>query len=386
MAYLWNSLRIRCFGANLMLATWFYRTLLRPWLFCMDPEEAHELGQKLLPCSAGVNAVARAAIFDERAVSCLPLLQTSLAGRRLENPLGLAAGFDKTGRLVENLADLGFGFAEIGSVTALSSKGNPKPRLFRLPADAAVINRLGLNGPGAEFVAGRLAGRQTSLPIAVNIAKTNRPLEGQAAVDDIVTSFRAIKHVRPIYVTINTSCPNTHEGALKETSELEAILKAVQDENIGLPLFLKLSPDLDEQLLTRFVEIAAKNRVAGFVCGNTTVSREGLSQPQVVKLIGNGGLSGRPLRDRSLQQVTRIAAIKEPQQEIIACGGIESADDAFAVIAGGATGVQLYTALVYHGPYLILEMLREMALRLHAAGLCLADLKGHPELLPRLGV
>jgi dihydroorotate dehydrogenase len=370
-----------------MLATWFYRTLLRPWLFCMDPEEAHELGQKLLPCTAGVNAVARAAIFDERTVNCLPLLQTSLAGRRLGNPLGLAAGFDKTGRLVENLADLGFGFAEIGSVTALPSMGNPKPRLFRLPADAAVINRLGLNGPGAEFVAGRLAGRQTSLPIAVNIAKTNRPgLEGQAAVDDIVTSFRAIKHVKPIYVTINTSCPNTHEGALKETSELEAILKAVQDENIGLPLFLKLSPDLDEQLLARFVAIAAKNRVAGFVCGNTTVSREGLSQPQVVKLIGNGGLSGRPLRDRSLQQVTSIAAIKEPQQEIIACGGIESADDAFAVIAGGATCVQLYTALVYHGPYLILEMLREMALRLHAAGLSLVDLKGRPDLLRRLGM
>lgn len=367
-----------------MLATWIYRSVLRPLLFCLDPEEAHELGQKLLPAAGGMTSVVRAACL-QGVEEALPLLRTSLAGEALASPVGLAAGFDKNGCLVQYLGDLGFAFAEIGSVTALATAGNPRPRLLRLPADYAVINRLGLNGQGAEAVARRLKARTASLPVAVNIAKTNLPgLEGDLAVADILASFRALKGVRPVYVTINTSCPNTHEGALKETAELEQILQAVTVANDGnLPLYLKLSPDLGSDLLAAFVAIG-KRYSTGFVCGNTSTERQGLKQADLADSFGRGGLSGRPLRKRMLEQVEVVHKLKEPGQEIIACGGIESADDVFAAIACGAQAVELYTALVYQGPYLVLEILCDMARRLQAARLSIDELRGRPELVPRL--
>lgn len=369
-----------------MLLTGLYRTLIRPFLFQMDAEEAHDLGQKLFPCGAVLGRVACTGL-GEKFQSRLPLLEIDLAGAVLSSPIGLAAGFDKRGMLVEHLADLGFAYGEIGSVTARASQGNPRPRLFRLPDDGAVINRLGLNGPGAAAVAHRLAGRVTPLPMAVNIAKTNMAgLEGAAAVEDILTSFRAIKNTRPLYVTINTSCPNTHEGALRETSELEAILQAVQVENLSrLPVFLKLSPDLDEKLISSFIEIASNHGISGFVCGNTTTSRDCLkSDLAFVKRIGAGGLSGEPLKNKSLSLVRSLAELKRPEQEIIACGGIACASDVFNAIAAGASSVQLYTALVYHGPFLVYEILAEMAERLSAASLTLRQLKGNPGFLSRL--
>lgn len=367
-----------------MLATWIYRSILRPLLFCLDPEEAHELGQKLLPAAGGLSGVIRAACLHG-VEDALPLLRTSLAGGAISWPVGLAAGFDKNGCQVEYLGDLGFAFAEIGSVTALATDGNPRPRLFRLPADYAVINRLGLNGQGAEAVARRLQTRTASLPVAVNIAKTNLPgLEGDDAVADILASFRALKGVRPVFVTLNTSCPNTHEGALKETAELERILQAVTAENEGhLPLYLKLSPDLGSELLAAFVAIGRRYST-GFVCGNTTTERQGLSQSDLAQRCGRGGLSGRPLKKRMLEQVAAVHRLKEPGQEIIACGGIESAEDVFSAIACGAQAVELYTALVYQGPYLVLEILCEMARRLQAARLSIDELRGRPDLLGRL--
>lgn len=342
-----------------------YQTLARPLLFAMDAEEAHNLGHKLLPALEGVCPSVRAMLLGGDQALLAEKLKTSLAGQALGNPIGLAAGFDKNGKLIKSLAALGFGYVEIGSVTALPSPGNPRPRLFRLPADRALINRLGLNGEGAEAVAANLRRQEFVVPIGANIAKTNRhDIVMENAAEDIAFSFRCLKDLPLAYVTINTSCPNTHDGALFGERELELILTAVQKENNRhLPIFLKLSPDSPEAFLISVLKLANLFDVRGFVLGNTTVKRAELglrTSPERLAEIGNGGLSGAPLTIGTESWLQSFAKECTGHQELIACGGIATAGDVQTMLKAGAKAVQLYTAMVYDGPFMVMNILREL--------------------------
>lgn len=332
-----------------------YESLIRPALFKMDPERAHDLVHKLVPLLA---------LSPFRFEFQSPNLSTKLSGTVLKNPVGLAAGFDKNGRFVEVADRLGFGFVEVGSVCARATGGNPKPRLFRLPSDEAVINRLGLNGEGAETVASRLGSARFALPTGLNIAKTNLPeVQGDKAIEDVLTTFDYVKALPLAYVAFNASCPNTHEGIINERQQLNDIMSEVQNKNdAGLPIFVKMSPDSSEQLVSDILAMASAHGLAGFICGNTSVGRDGLkTSASRIAEIGNGGLSGKPLKPKALALVQRVAKLKLRDQQIIACGGISSGRDAFDFIEAGATAVQLYTALVYHGPAVVAQINRELS-------------------------
>lgn len=339
-----------------------YKTLLLPLLFCLDPEEAHNLGQKLLPACEGIMAVVKSAY--DLAGPVPDTLTTRIAGQTLKNPIGLAAGFDKNGKLVNSLAALGFGFIEVGSVTARPCPGNPRPRLFRLPQDRALINRLGLNGEGAEAVYQRLKRQDFAVPVALNIAKSNfADVVMEQAAEDIAFSFSTLKDLPFTYVTINTSCPNTHEGALFGSQELTLILESVTRLNTkGLPLFLKLSPDSPPAFIESVIELARQYQINGFILGNTTISRAMLNTaPAKLAAIGAGGLSGAPLLPGTKAQVKSICEAKQSWQEVIACGGISDATDVRELLSSGAKAIQLYTALVYEGPTLVFSLLRHLS-------------------------
>lgn len=291
-------------------------------------------------------------------------LQVDLNGINLASPVGLAAGFDKNGKLVSILGQLGFAFAEVGSVTAKATAGNPKPRLFRLPADKALINRMGLNGDGAAKVAERLANSKLSLPIGLNIAKTNDPsIQGDRAIEDILYTYRKVKDLPISYVTVNASCPNTNDGIMEEARELKEVFAEISKDNPrGLPVFVKLSPDSTDRLIEDIVDCAREYGVAGYVCGNTTVTREGLETERSSLIeIGKGGLSGKPLKPLALALCRKLYRKKSAKQSIIAVGGISSGLDVYEFICAGASAIQIYTALVFEGPFLPRRLNEELS-------------------------
>lgn len=350
----------------------FYEDLLRPLLFAIDPEDAHDLVHNLLHMFGW-------------ALRSLPYrytendLQTKVGLKTFKNPVGLAAGFDKNARLVDVLGLLGFGFAEVGSITGRASDGNPHPRLFRLPEDHALINRMGLNGDGADAVASRLRASAPSLPLSINIAKTNDPsITGDAAVEDIVHSFTAIRGIDVAYVALNASCPNTKEGCLKEKNYLEDIFTELQKVNSDrVPIFVKVSPDSTNQLLQDIVELANKHKLAGFICGNTTTSREGLkTSADRLSQVGAGGMSGEPLRSLALDLCRRVARMKSKTQQIIGVGGINSGATAYEFIRAGASAVEVYTALIYSGPSLCRQICIELSALLKRDGLRMSEAIG----------
>lgn len=332
-----------------MRQDWFYENIAKPLLFRMDAEDAHYAVYDFMRRTASLwSGIAPFLSYNGAD------LETDFLGTRLSVPIGLAAGFDKNGYLVDMLGNLGFGFAEIGSVTALPSEGNPKPRLFRLPEDQALINRLGLNGEGAEVVAHRLKRGNFSLPVGINIAKTNRTdgTVGSGMVQDMLSTFKLIKDLPISFVTLNASCPNTHEGIVREAAELEQLFEEVMLANIrNLPVLVKLSPDSSDELIDQIVEAAKTNLLAGFVCGNTTTTRNNLkTDSSLVQQIGNGGLSGAPLKKLGVELVRKIAARKTAAQVVIGVGGIFTGQDVQDYIDAGANVVELYTGLVYRGP------------------------------------
>jgi dihydroorotate dehydrogenase len=354
----------------------FYEDLIRPLLFQLDAEDAHNLVHRLLHMFGGV-------------LPSLPYryvgtdLNTTIGNTTFGNPFGLAAGFDKNAELLPVLADLGFGFAEIGSITARPSEGNPRPRLFRLPDDRALINRLGLNGQGAEVVSSRLSQVRASLPFGINIAKTHDPkIAGDAAVEDIIFSFNKVRHIPAAYVALNASCPNTREGCIEEKKLLDDVLREMQKVNDrSLPILIKVSPDSSEQLISDIIEVSQSNNIAGYICGNTTVTREGLRTPAAeVQAAGFGGLSGPPLAKLAMETTRKIARQKSNKEVVIAVGGISSGEDAYRFIRNGASAVEVYTAFVYKGPSLIRRMCEELSALLKRDGVSLksaigADLK-----------
>ena len=350
-----------------------YASLLRPLLFRLSADRAHDVavaGADWLARVPGALGVVRR-IYGQHPD---PRLQQTFWGLNFANPVGIAAGFDKNARALPLLQALGFGFLEIGSITARPSPGNPRPRSFRLPLDASLINRLGLNNDGAMAVTERLAQRALGgIPIGVNIAKTHDPaILGAAALADYAESFALAKPVAD-YITLNISCPNTTEGkTFEEPDALHALLATLKlaPPATQPPVLVKFSPDLDAGCLRELVAICEAAGIAGYIAVNTSTRREGLrTPPAVIAQIGRGGLSGGALRDRATAQIRVLAEATGGCKPIIGVGGISDAPSALEKLEAGAHLLQIYTGLVYQGPALISAINRGISDYLQRNGL-----------------
>jgi dihydroorotate dehydrogenase len=300
-----------------------------------------------------------------------PKLAVEALGLRFPNPIGLAAGFDKNATAYQALAGLGFGFVEVGTVTAEPQPGNPKPRLFRLPADRALINRMGFNNLGAAAVARHLT-RARSVPIGVNIGKTKVVTEERAAAD-YVASTRLLGPLADYFV-VNVSSPNTPGlRNLQAVELLRPLLAAVKAELAVVspkrPLLVKIAPDLNDADIDAIAELALELELDGIIATNTTISRSGLrSSAERVVACGAGGLSGSVLKARSLEVLQRLHARVGNRLTLVSVGGIETAEDAWARLCAGASLVQLYTGFIYGGPLLIWSLQRGLQRLLDASG------------------
>jgi dihydroorotate dehydrogenase len=348
--------------------------LLRPALFRLDAEDAHGWGMRAARLGQRAGWATRA-LFPRADAR----LAQSVWGLDFASPVGLAAGFDKNAELVRFWAELGFGFAEVGSVSARPSKGNARPRAFRLPTDGALVNRMGLNNDGADAVAHRLAStsRPPGFVVGVNVAKTHSPdILGDAGIEDFRQSVRALAP-QADYLAINVSCPNTAEGKTFETPDaLDALLGAIALEvgETGPPIVVKWSPPatggVDVAATDELVQIALGHGVRGFIASNTASDRDGLtSRADEIEQIGNGGLSGRPLAARAKALTRHLYQTTEGSVPIIGVGGIDSAEEAYARIRAGALLVQVYTGLVYEGPGLVGQIHRGLVRLLDRDGL-----------------
>jgi dihydroorotate dehydrogenase len=299
-----------------------------------------------------------------------PKLAVPALGLRFPHPIGLAAGFDKNATAYEALAALGFGFVEVGTVTAQPQPGNPRPRLFRLPADRALINRMGFNNSGAAVVATHLTG-QRSVPIGVNIGKTKVVTEEHAAAD-YVASTRLLGPLADYFV-VNVSSPNTPGlRNLQAVELLRPLLAAVKAELANVsprrPLLVKIAPDLNDADIDAIADLALELSLDGIIATNTTISRSGLSSSaERVAACGAGGLSGAILKTRSLQVLLRLHARVGKRLTLVSVGGIETAEDVWQRLRAGASLVQLYTSFVYGGPLLVWSLQRGLRRLLRAS-------------------
>lgn len=289
-------------------------------------------------------------------------LEIDLFGLKFKNRVGLAAGFDKDAKLVDELACLGFGFIEIGTLTPRPQQGNPRPRLFRLPKDKGLINRMGFNNEGVLNAVSRLKRSKANIIIGGNIGK-NKDTPNEDAVTDYVQAFEAL-FPWVDYFVVNVSSPNTPDlRALQEKEPLKKLLEKLKEKNnaksIPKPILLKIAPDLNNQQLDDIVEIVIGLNIDGVIATNTTISREGLSTDQsVIKKIGPGGLSGRPLKDKATEVIRYLNKKSNGAFPIIGVGGINSAEDAIEKLQAGASLVQIYTGFVYQGPSLVRKINR----------------------------
>jgi dihydroorotate dehydrogenase len=334
--------------------------LIKPILFQFDPENVHHFvtaNLKRFNRFPGGSSLSRA-LWDFKDTR----LEKEVFGLRFKNPVGLAAGFDKNGEMMGEMANMGFGFVEVGTVTPLPQDGNPKPRMFRLPADSGLINRMGFNNSGVDVVAERIAtfrknakGAQRELIIGGNIGK-NKVTPNEDAVSDYIKCFDRLFDVVDYFV-VNVSSPNTPGlRALQEKEPLMQLLNTLQQRNskngISRPILLKIAPDLTNEQLDDIVEIVQQTGIAGIIATNTTISREGLVSKSELKN-EMGGLSGKPLTKRSTEVIGYLSKKSKGAFPIIGVGGIHSPEDAIEKIKAGASLVQLYTGFIYEGPGVI---------------------------------
>ena len=334
-------------------------------LFLFTPEKAHKISVTLIKIILRIPLLrlllAKEVVHEKLAVN--------LFGLTFKNPVGLAAGFDKDAQFFNEMGALGFGFVEIGTVTPLPQEGNPKPRLFRLKSDAAIINRMGFNNEGVTAVAKRLAKRKMSdnLIIGGNIGK-NKWTPNEKANDDYIKVFKEL-YPYVDYFAVNVSSPNTENlRALQDKEPLMKLLGELKRLNIELqrpkPILLKIAPDLSNDQLDDIVEIALSLPLDGIIATNTTISRQGLiTSPEVVSEIGAGGLSGKPLTKRSTEVIRYLNQKLGGSIPIIGVGGIHSTEDALEKLAAGASLIQLYTGFIYEGASLIADINNELIKR-----------------------
>ena len=326
-------------------------SILRPYIFSLDPEAAHDLAIKSLK----LNFLPRS-FFD---VEGEELLETNLFYKKLKNPVGLAAGFDKSAEVYNSLFKLGFGFIEVGTVTPKSQLGNPKPRIFRLEKDQALINRLGFNNQGSDIVAERVSENKPKGILGINIGPNK---ETKNKSEDFYLCLLKLHHYAD-YITINISSPNTEglrnfheENSMKKL--LEGLNKLKKDKKINKPLVVKLSPDIKDEDISSIVEIINKYNIDGIIISNTTdKNRDNLLD------IGKnevGGLSGQPIKNISTNLIKKFYKETKKKIKIIGVGGVDSGNSAFEKITAGADVIQLYTSMVYKGPGVVKEIKKEL--------------------------
>lgn len=340
-----------------------YKSLLKPLLFQFDAEKAHETTCRLAN-KATKNRVLSKAVQKLYSFQS-PSLSQTIWGHTFRNPVGLAAGFDKNGCLINAMETLGMGFVEVGSVTAQASCGNPKPRAFRLPKDQALINRMGLNNDGSKTIIKRLQNTEYTIPIGINIAKTHNPeIMGDKAIEDYLISYREAQKIAD-YITVNISCPNTAEGkTFEEPAVLNNLLSTLQKEKSTnrVPTLVKFSPDLGRTDLEALLEICETHHIDGYVASNTSSSRRKLTtDQQTLDEIGNGGVSGAPLAAKSIPNVRWIRSFVGNRKPIIGVGGINAFETALQMLQSGANLLQIYTGLVYEGPGLVKTINQQLA-------------------------
>lgn len=345
----------------------FYEQLVRPWFFRRDSEHAHELGVRAMATLGAINPLCRWLERQSRAGGAA-FEPVRAFGLQFPNAVGLAAGFDKNAQAWPAAAALGFGHVEIGTVTALAQDGNPKPRMFRYPDQEAVINRMGFNNQGAQAIADRLArqpapGRRR-IPLGVNLGKS-KVTEIEKAPEDYLSSFRLLRR-HADYLVLNVSSPNTPNlRQLQDEARLRELLAAVtsanreQDVQTGrrVPVLLKIAPDLTWPQIDAVLGVIAEYGLEGIIATNTTLARPGF----FATVDQAGGLSGAPLRRRSTEIVNYIARQTSGRLPIIAVGGITDVPSAAEKLDAGATLVQIYTGMIYRGPFFAAEVARGLA-------------------------
>ena len=337
-------------------------------LFGMDAEKVHEFSIEALRFSLSSDlAQSLAAKRFEAEAFC----RVERFGLTFKNPLGIAAGFDKNGVVVNQLAALGFGFVEVGTVTFAPQKGNEKPRLFRLPQDNALVNRLGFNNDGARTIVERLKKIHPNCVLGVNIGK-NKDVLIEKATENYLNSFDLVHEIAD-YVAINISSPNTPNlRELQKAENLEELLSALQTRNKLLsakPLLVKIAPDLSDAEIEIIVDICLRFEITGVIATNTTIRRTDLKTDKAsLEKIGTGGLSGKPLADVSNYVISKIFTLSKGKLPVIGVGGIFTADDAFSKIAAGACLLQAYTGFVYHGSFFARDINTGLASILNAKG------------------
>ncbi len=332
-----------------------YKSLIRPLLFLLPPESAHHFTfstLKLLLSIPGLKQIFRSLYVFESSE-----LERELFGIKFKNPVGLAAGFDKDAKMIDELTCLGFGFIEIGTVTPLKQPGNEKPRLFRLPEDNSLINRMGFNNEGVQNAIGRLKNRSSQIIVGGNIGK-NKVTPNSEAINDYIKCFEELFDYVDYFV-VNISSPNTPNlRELQEKEPLKKLLKTLlsrnQEKEKPKPLLLKIAPDLSHKQLDDIIEISLELKLDGLIATNTTIGREGLKTgKERIDMFGYGGLSGRALTSKSTEVISYLSKRLNDEVPIIGVGGIFSPSDAIEKLQAGASLVQVYTGLIYEGPGLV---------------------------------
>lgn len=337
-----------------------YKQVIRPFLFSLDPEKAHNLtfrSLKILYKLPFVPSILRSIYNVEH-----PSLERTVFGIRFKNPVGLAAGLDKDAKLYKELGNLGFGFVEIGTITPKGQEGNPKKRLFRLKSDNAIINRMGFNNQGVSKAVERLKKNKNVL-IGGNIGK-NKVTPNEEATKDYSICFEALFDYVDYFV-VNVSSPNTPNlRTLQEKEPLKLLLNTLQNQNTKKenpkPILLKIAPDLTDEQLLDIIEIVQETKIAGVIATNTTISREGLTSEYKTE---TGGLSGKPLTKRSTEVIRFLSEKSGKSFPIIGVGGIHTVEDALEKLEAGASLIQLYTGFIYEGPKLIKEINKRLIIK-----------------------
>lgn len=340
-----------------------YKSIIKPLLFLKKPENAHHLTFSLMraifnfpilkPMVKGMYS------FED------PVLEREVFGLKFKNPVGLAAGLDKDAKYIAELEMLGFGFIEIGTLTPRPQSGNPQPRLFRLPGDQALMNRMGFNNGGVEEAAERLRNKKTTVLIGGNIGK-NKDTPNEKAIDDYLKCLHAL-HPYVDYFVVNVSSPNTPNlRDLQEKEPLKKLLLAVKEANQTKekprPILLKIAPDLTDGQLDDIVEIVQDTGVDGVIATNTTIDYDLVKDERnAVKAIGSGGVSGKPLRSRSTEVIRYLSQKSKKSFPIIGVGGIFTAEDAIEKLEAGASLVQVYSGMIYEGPGMVKKIKRGIA-------------------------
>ena len=339
-----------------------YKLLVRRILFLFDPEKIHDFifsSIRNLFKIPGLKSIVKLSYSSNN-----PKLEKELFGLKFKNPVGLAAGFDKDAKLFNELSAFGFGFIEIGTLTPLPQDGNPNKRMFRLPIDSGLINRMGFNTGGVKEAVERLKRNNSGIIIGGNIGK-NKVTSNENAVNDYVICFNEL-HAHVDYFVVNVSSPNTPNlRALQDKKPLTEILNRLMDLNkeksAQKPILLKIAPDLTDSQLDDIIDIVADTKIDGIISSNTTIARDNLeTDNNRLKEIGNGGLSGKPLTKRSTEVIRYLAQKSNKAFPIIGVGGIHSAEDALEKLEAGADLVQIYTGFIYEGPSLIKKINKEI--------------------------